>query len=103
MFARVSEYAGDAARLDAFGAEATQAVAAMEPLAAFRGGIVLGDRRSGRALAITLWATETALLATTARGGDSVRDRLGERSVEPTVPERWEVLASHFTRVPNAA
>ena len=103
MFARVSEYAGDAARLDAFGDEATDALASMDRLAAFRGAIVLGDRRSGRALTITLWATETALLATTAVGGDPVRDRLGERSVKPTGPERWEVLASQLTRNPAAA
>jgi hypothetical protein len=103
MFARVSEYAGDAARLDAFGETATEAVDSMQRLAAFRGAIVLGDRATGRALTITLWATELSLLATAATGGDPVRDSLGERSVEPAGIERWEVLASHLPGVSAAA
>ena len=103
MFARVSEYAGDVARLDAFGDEASEAVASMHRLAAFRGAIVLGDRTSGRALTITLWATDTAVLATSAVGGDAVRDRLGELSVEPTRGARWEVLASKYPDAPAAA
>jgi hypothetical protein len=101
MFARVNQYVGDPARLDELGGEAAQDIDSMQILAAFRGALVLGDRRSGRALTITLWATETALLASSGWAGDKIRDRLGEvASDQLSGAERWEVLA---TSVASAA
>jgi hypothetical protein len=64
VFARVLEIAGAPADIEA-GAEVyrSQVLPWARDVAGFRGYIVLVDREEGRGLAMSLWATEQAMVA----------------------------------------
>lgn len=71
MFARVSTYTGEADRLvEAFGGIAN----ALEEIDGFSHAYFLFDRANNRAMSITIWESEDALLASQAKA-DELRSR----------------------------
>ena len=65
VFARVSELEVSPEQLDEMNREGEEHILpALRMQAGFNGGLVLGDRKSGKVLAVALWETEQAMDAT---------------------------------------
>ncbi len=65
MFARVSEVEARPERLDEMHREGVEHILpALQMQEGFNGGLVLADRKSGKVLAVTLWASEQEMDAT---------------------------------------
>jgi hypothetical protein len=65
VFARVSELEVRPEQLDEMNREGEEHILpALRMQAGFNGGLVLGDRKSGKVLAVALWETEQAMDAT---------------------------------------
>ncbi|MDP8947621.1 MAG: antibiotic biosynthesis monooxygenase [Actinomycetota bacterium] len=65
MFARVSEFEARPEQLDEMKREGVEHVLpALKIQKGFGGGLVLGDRRTGKVLAVALWESEQAMDAT---------------------------------------
>lgn len=94
MHARVTRIEGSAERLDEMTSQFEErTVPVLDGLDGYKGYVLLGDRQSGAAMAVTYWESEDALRASE----DAVKQER-ERAVEtaeassgPTV-ERYEVL-----------
>ncbi len=94
MFARVSTYQGTPDRVEDAIRHAEQSAPDIQGMAGFRGAYFLVDRKSGKAMTITLWETEGATKATAA-AVSPLRSRIAEAlgaSREPTV-EVYEVAS----------
>ncbi len=83
------------------GDDADQAISLVRdqivPLARQQQGIVaaywLGDRASGRGLAVTIWESEEAMLATEEVAREAAQRELNEADVETAAVEHYEVIA----------
>jgi heme-degrading monooxygenase HmoA len=93
--ARVTRIEGSADRLDEMTSQFEErTVPALEGLDGYEGYVLLGDRQSGAAMAVTYWASEDALQASE----DAVkeeRERAAQTAGATSSPsiERFEVLA----------
>ncbi len=97
MYARTTRILAAKDRIDDGARHFRETVAEFHGLAGFVGGQFLVDRRTGRVLATTFWATEAAMLASESHA-DNARIRAAESwgaTVSPTV-ERYEVPFSEF-------
>ena len=62
MHARVSTFSGDASGIDQVTAQARDVVLpAARELAGFKGMVAMGDRTTGKVVAITFWESEQAM------------------------------------------
>jgi len=92
MHARVTSLSGSPGEVDAGIADFREKVVPFTHEQGGKGGILLVDRQSGQALAITLWEDEQALRASEERANE-LRAAVAEEmrtSEEPTV-DRYEV------------
>ena len=93
--ARVTRIEGSADRLDEMTSQFEErTVPVLKGLDGYEGYVLLGDRQSGTAMAVTYWASEEALRASE-EAVKQERQRAAETaeaSAGPTV-ERYEVLA----------
>ena len=96
MHARVTRLEGTGERLDEMTRQFEErTVPVLEALDGFEGYVLMGDRATGVAIAITYWASEEALRATE----DAVtpeRERAAQTAGATSGPvvERYEVVAS---------
>ena len=96
MHARVTRLEASPERLDEMTRQFEErTVPVLEGLAGYKGYVLLGDRGSGAAMAVTYWESEEAL-----RGSDDAVTAERERAAEtaeaaagPTV-ERYEVVSA---------
>ena len=90
MFARVSSYEmQDAAKLQA-GFEG--ATGPLEEMDGFAGAYFLMDRDGGKAMSITLWASEDALTAGVEKANELRRDATGEGAGTIESVDHYEVV-----------
>lgn len=92
MHARVTSLSGSPDEVDAGIADFKEKVVPFTHEHGGKGGMLLVDRQTGRALAITLWEDEQALNASDARA-DELRANVAEEmqaTAQPTV-DRYEV------------
>lgn len=92
MHARVTSLSGSPDGVDAGIADFNERIVPFTHEQGGKGGILLVDRQTGRALAITLWEDEQALSASDARANE-LRANVAEEmqaTVQPTV-DRYEV------------
>jgi hypothetical protein len=92
MHARVTSLSGSPDEVDAGIADFKEKVVPFTQEQGGKGGMLLVDRQTGRALAITLWEDEQALSASDARA-DELRANVAEEmraTSQPTV-DRYEV------------
>ncbi len=94
MFARVTTVQGPVDRLD----EATrmiqeQVIPAARQMSGFRGGYWLGDRQTGKAIAVILWEDEEAVRASEEAMAQSRSQ--GAQAIGATIQsvEEYEVIA----------
>ena len=81
MFARVSTLQGSPERMEQGISEyRDQTVPAARQQKGFKGAYLLVDRKSGKALSVTLWETEEDL-----RASDALADRLRAQAAQTTV------------------
>jgi heme-degrading monooxygenase HmoA len=92
--ARVTRIEGSADRLDDMASQFEEhTVPALRALDGYKGYVLLGDRQSGAAMAVTYWESEDALRASE----DAVKEEreraasTAQASSSPTI-ERYEVL-----------
>ncbi len=78
MHARVSTYTFDASRADELVAAFESGIGAIEDEEGMEGAYLLVDRANGKAITMTLWASEEALTAS-APSADEVRSSATER------------------------
>src|SRR5688500_18367464 len=93
--ARVTRIEGSADRLDDMTSQFEErTLPVLQGLDGYKGYVLLGDRQSGAAMAVTYWESEDALRASE----DAVKEEreraaaTAEASSSPTI-ERYEVLA----------
>lgn len=93
-YARVTRIEGSADRLDEMTSQFEErTVPTLQGLDGYKGYVLLGDRQSGAAMAVTYWESEDALRASE----DAVKEEreraatTAEASSSPTI-ERYEVL-----------
>ncbi len=95
MFARVSMYRGDPAKIDEGLDHARESILPrVQEIDGFEGVYYLVDRESGKALTITLWESEEAM-----RASEEAADQLRSESADATAAtvesvERYEVAIS---------
>jgi heme-degrading monooxygenase HmoA len=89
MHARLSRFAGlPPERIDQTIAEfEEQALPGLEQQSGFKGIVVLVDRSSGKAAAMTFWETEADL-----RASDKAADQARRQAVETAQPEREPIV-----------
>jgi heme-degrading monooxygenase HmoA len=92
--ARVTRIEGSVDRLDDMASQFEErTVPTLQDLDGYKGYVLLGDRQSGAAMAVTYWESEDALRASE----DAVKEEreraaaTAEASASPTI-ERYEVL-----------
>ena len=96
MHARVTRIEGSAEQLDEMVRQFEErTVPVLQGLDGYEGYVLLGDRGSGRAMAVTYWASEEDLQAS----DDAVtpeRERAAQAAAATSGPvvERYEVVAS---------
>lgn len=96
MNARVTRLEGSAEMMDEMARQFEERTApVLQGLDGFEGYVLLGDRASGRAMAVTYWASEQDLQASE----DAVtaeRERAAQtaEAASPPVVERYEVIGS---------
>jgi len=93
LFARVSTFRGPADGIDLMVKQAQESVVpAARRLAGYQGILVLGDRGSGKSIAITLWESEQAMRESE-EAANKLRSEASEAGGEEIVSvERFEVL-----------
>jgi heme-degrading monooxygenase HmoA len=93
LFARVSTFRGPADGIDLMVKQAQESVIpAARRLAGYQGILVLGDRGSGKSIAITLWESEQAMRESE-EAANKLRSEASEAGGEEIVSvERFEVL-----------
>jgi len=94
MFARATRIEGSPDRLDAAITQfRDETLPAAQSQAGFGGGMLLADRSSGTALAVTLWETEDNMAASE-QFADQQRTQVAETSGAQGAPrvERYEVV-----------
>lgn len=94
MFARATRIEGSPDRLDeAIRQFREQTLPAAQDLAGFGGGMLLVDRSSGAAMAVTLWETEENMAASE-QFADQQRAQVAEAAGASTAPriERYDVV-----------
>lgn len=92
MFARVSMFEGPPESVDDTTSVRESVLPAARRMEGFAGLLMLGDRASGRSLAITFWHTEAALKAGE-EAATALRVRsAGEAGQRIVAVERYEVL-----------
>ncbi|HEX6663829.1 MAG TPA: hypothetical protein VF025_09155 [Gaiellaceae bacterium] len=92
MHARVTSLSGSPGEVDAGIADFKEKIVPFTHEQGGKGGMLLVDRQTGRALAITLWEDEQALSASEARANE-LRANVAEEmqaTAQPTV-DRYEV------------
>lgn len=90
MFARVSTFQGSADDLDRMSKEAEAAVPVQLP--GEKGILVIGDRQSGKSIAITFWEDEQAMRESE-EAANKLRSDIAEGAGSQIVGvERFEVL-----------
>jgi len=93
VFARVSTFQGSPENFDAANQQARETVLpAARQMSGFKGMLMLGDRSTGKGLAITLWESEEAL-----RASEDAASKLRSQSAADTGGqivgvERFEVV-----------
>ena len=93
MHARVTTFEGPAERMDEGARQAReQILPAARQMEGFKGMYVLADRESGKAMAVTLWASEEAM-----RASEEAANRLRQQSAtsmgeEVRAVDRYEVI-----------
>ena len=93
LFARVSTFRGPADGIDLMVKQAQESVIpAARQLTGYRGILVLGDRGSGKSIAVTLWESEAAMRESE-EAANKLRSEASEAGGEEIVSvERFEVL-----------
>jgi heme-degrading monooxygenase HmoA len=93
LFARVSTFQGPPDGLDLMTKQAQESVIpSARELTGYQGILVLGNRESGRSIAVTLWESE-ATMRESEEAANKLRSEASEAGSEEIVSvERFEVL-----------
>jgi heme-degrading monooxygenase HmoA len=95
MFARVSTYEGSSERTDEGIRLARESILPrLHQLDGFEGAYYLVDRRSGKAISITLWESEEAMRASEEAADELRSESAGAASATVESVERYEVAIS---------
>ena len=93
MYARVTTLQADTARMeDAVRFTREQLIPRAKTLPGFQGGYWLGDRATGRAMAITLWDTEEEMRASEELAAQLRDESAGQLGGTVLSVERMEVI-----------
>jgi len=93
LFARVSTFQGPVDGMDLLVKQAQESVIpAARQLTGYQGILILGDRGSGKSIAVTLWESETAMRESE-EAANKLRSEASEAGGEEIVSvERFEVI-----------
>lgn len=93
LFARVSTFQGPADGIDLMAKQAQESVIpAARQLTGYQGILILGDRGSGKSVAVTLWESETTMRESE-EAANKLRSEASDAGGEEIVSvERFEVL-----------
>jgi len=93
MHARVSTFSGDASGIDQVTAQARDVVLpAARELAGFKGMVAMGDRTTGKVVAITFWESEQAMRDSEEAANRMRSDAARAGGEEIVGVERFEVV-----------
>ena len=93
MHARVSTFSGDASGIDQVTAQARDVVLpAARELAGFKGLVAMGDRTTGKVVAITFWESEQAMRDSEEAANRMRSDAARAGGEEIVGVERFEVV-----------
>ena len=93
MHARVSTFSGDASGMDQVTAQARDVVLpAARELAGFKGMVAMGDRTTGKVVAITFWESEQAMRDSEEAANRMRSDAARAGGEEIVGVERFEVV-----------
>lgn len=97
MHARVSTFQGPADQIDAgMRAAVDEILPAVRQVPGFKGILFLGDRQSGKTVAVTLWESEQALRESEERANQLRQQAAESEGATIQAVERFEVLISEM-------
>lgn len=93
LFARVSTFQGPADGIDLIAKEAVESILPVaRQLTGYKGMLMLGDRESGKSIAVTLWESEAAMRESEEKANKLRGEAADAGGDEIVSVERFEVL-----------